>query len=104
MRAFFVWGGACGTKMRLYHMAEMDDPMAASAPTRKPINLPLDPALLQEARALGIDLSLAAEVGLRRAIAAARSAEWRRENAAALASSNTWVEQNGLPLARYRAF
>lgn len=34
------------------------------------------------------DLSLAAE-------------QWRRDNADAIASSNRWVEENGLPLGRY---
>ncbi len=32
----------------------------------------------------------------------ARAEAWRRENAAALESSNAWVEANGLPLARCR--
>lgn len=34
-----------------------------------------------------------------------RTAElWRRENSGAIASSNAWVEQNGLPLSKYRMF
>lgn len=27
--------------------------------------------------------------------------QWRRNNADAIASSNRWVEENGLPLGRY---
>lgn len=72
--------------------------------TKKPTNLSLDQALLQEARALGVNLSQAAEVGVRQAVAAAKSAHWKAENAKALQSSNRWVEQNGLPLEQYRNF
>ena len=71
---------------------------------RKPVNLSLDPALLAEARELGINASRAAEAGLRAAVAAARAEAWRRENAAALESSNDWVAANGLPLAPHRPF
>jgi antitoxin CcdA len=72
--------------------------------TRKPANLSLDDALVQEARALNINLSRAAEAGLRRAVAEARAAEWLAENAAALESSNRFVLEHGLPLGRYRPF
>lgn len=71
---------------------------------RKPANLTLDAALLEEARALGLNLSAAAEQGLRAAVAEAKAARWQAENAAALASSNAWVEANGLPLSRHRPF
>ncbi|SUC82672.1 Post-segregation antitoxin (ccd killing mechanism protein) encoded by the F plasmid [Pannonibacter phragmitetus] len=33
-----------------------------------------------------------------------RAEIWLRENAAALESSNAWVEENGLPLDQYRQF
>lgn len=71
---------------------------------KKPTNLSLDQALLQEARELGVNLSQAAEHGLRQAIASAKAAAWKRENQAALESSNAWVEKRGLPLDRYRRF
>ncbi|MFN3293590.1 MAG: type II toxin-antitoxin system CcdA family antitoxin [Gemmobacter sp.] len=71
---------------------------------RKPANLTLDAALLEEARGLGLNLSAAAEQGLRAAVAEAKAARWQAENAAALASSNAWVEANGLPLSRHRPF
>ncbi|MFT4013981.1 MAG: type II toxin-antitoxin system CcdA family antitoxin [Paracoccus sp. (in: a-proteobacteria)] len=78
-------------------------PPAPESP-RKPANLSLDPALLAQARALGINLSRAAEAGLRDAVRKAQSEEWRRDNAPALAASNAWVEENGLPLAPHRPF
>ena len=71
---------------------------------RRPANLSLDTALVDEARALGLNLSAAAEAGLRAAVRQARAERWLAENAEALASSNAWVEAKGLPLARHRPF
>lgn len=78
--------------------------MGARQATKKATNLTLNAALIEEARGLGLNLSEAAEAGLRAAVAEARAARWRAENAAALASSNDWVEKNGLPLQRHRPF
>jgi antitoxin CcdA len=78
--------------------------MQNQAAPRKPTNLTLDSSLLTEARSLGVNLSQAAEAGLRRAVAEAKAQAWRRENAAALASSNAWAEAHGLPLETYRQF
>ncbi len=75
-----------------------------NAQPKKATNLTLDSSLIKEARALDVNLSRAAEEGLREAVRQARADRWRAENAEALASSNSWVEQHGLPLARYRAF
>lgn len=75
-----------------------------NANARKPTNLSLDATLLSEARALKVNLSRAAEEGVRRAVADARAAAWAAENAEALESSNAYVEAQGLPLARYRRF
>lgn len=74
------------------------------APPRKATNLSLDPALIAEARDLGVNLSQAAEGGLRAAVAAAKTEAWQAENAKAIAAYNRWVEENGLPLAAYRQF
>jgi antitoxin CcdA len=76
--------------------------MAALA--RKPTNLSLDPALLEEAKALDVNISRAAEAGLREAVRKAKGEAWLRENAEALESSNRYVEEHGLPLAKYRMF
>lgn len=78
--------------------------MIVANSTKKPTNLTLDPQLLAEARALNINLSQAAEAGLRHAVATAKAEAWKRENAAAIASSNDWVEARGLPLDKYRQF
>ncbi len=78
--------------------------MQPQAQAKKPTNLTLDPSLLNEARALGVNLSQAAEAGLRRAVADAKAEAWKRENAEALASSNAWTDAHGLPLDQYRQF
>ena len=75
-----------------------------SAPARKPTNLSLDPALLEEAKALDVNISRAAEAGLREAVRKAKGEAWLRENAGAIESWNEWVAKNGLPLEKYRMF
>lgn len=66
----------------------MADPTPTLAATRRATNLMLDQVLVADARALGVNLSRAAEAGLRAAVREARAAAWRRENARAIASSN----------------
>lgn len=53
---------------------------------------------------LGGIASQASEVGIGAAVALRRHARWLAENRNALDSSNTFVEQHGLPLASYRRF
>lgn len=76
----------------------------ATKSMRKPTNLSLDSALLQEAKALGINVSRSAEAGIAEAVKLHKQQKWLKENATALASSNAYVEANGLPLARHRQF
>jgi len=79
--------------------------VASHRPTpKRPTNLSLDHELLKEARSLDINVSQAAESGVQQAVKSAKAAAWKRENAAAIESSNTWVEENGLPLEKYRPF
>jgi len=72
--------------------------------TRKATNISLDPDLLGQARELEVNVSRAAEDGVRLAVKKAREARWLAENAEAIESSNRWVEEHGLPLAKYRQF
>lgn len=71
---------------------------------RKPTNLSLDSSLLKEARGLGINVSRSAESGIAEAVKLHKQEKWLKESAGALASSNAYVEANGLPLARHRQF
>lgn len=71
---------------------------------RKATNVSLDSDLLDAAKELGINVSRACERGLAQQISDARSKRWLEENLEALESSNRYVEEHGLPLARYRMF
>ena len=71
---------------------------------RRATNLSLDPAILEEARAMKVNLSRAAEDVIAKAIAEEKARLFREENAEAIRSSNEYVEKHGLPLERYRAF
>lgn len=71
---------------------------------KKPTNLSLDKMLLSEAKELNVNLSQAAEQGLRKEVARAKTEKWKVENAAAIEDSNQWVETHGVPLDRYRQF
>ncbi len=77
---------------------------SAERATRRPINVSLDRALVDEARALGVNLSQACERGIAAKVAETRAARWRAENRNALASSNAHGEAQGLPLAAQRLF
>ena len=75
----------------------------ASVGTR-PTNLSLSATLVDEAKALGVNISLAAAQGLEQAVAKRRSERWLEENGEALESYNDYVERNGLPLEKLRVF
>lgn len=70
------------------------------AAIRKAVNLSIDQRLLQEAKDLKVNISRAAEDGLR----AAMNRAWQAENAEAIAAYNKYIEENGLPLADLRMF
>ena len=74
------------------------------APNRRATSLTLDSKLLDDARALGVNVSRAAEAGVAIALKQAREAAWKRENAGAIADFNSYIEENGLPLAKFRQF
>ncbi len=53
---------------------------------------------------LGLNILRIAESGLRDAVQKVKEMAWKRDNAAAMADYNDWIEEHGLPLARYRTF
>ena len=73
-----------------------------AAATRRPTSLTLDARLLDEAKALGVNVSRAAEAGVAQAIRAARARHWREENAEAIADYNRFVARHGVPLSDLR--
>ena len=70
----------------------------------KPTNVSLDASLVEEAKELGVNISLASARGLEEAVKEARGKRWLDENRAALDSYNAYIEANGLPLADLRLF
>ncbi len=71
---------------------------------RKSVNMSINSKLIEEAKALGINISRAAEEGVAKAVADEKSRRWLLENREAIESSNEYVRRNGLPLAKYRLF
>lgn len=71
---------------------------------RRSTSLTLDRDLLDEAKALGVNVSRAAEAGVLAAVKAERARRWKVDNAEAVAAYNTWIEENGIPNASVRLF
>lgn len=71
---------------------------------RQRLNVTLSGALVDEAKALGLNLSRACESGLEAAVADERARRWQAENAAFFDWYNAKVETDGLLLAEYRQF
>ena len=72
--------------------------------TKKSVNLSIDAGLVAEAKAAGINLSALLECALLSTVREKRWQKWREENREATDSMNRYVEQNGLPLRKYRAW
>jgi antitoxin CcdA len=71
---------------------------------RRATNVSLDPRLIEEARALEINVLRACERGLIEQIGKARAARWLAENGEAITASNAYADQQALPLASLRQF
>lgn len=76
----------------------------AHASGRQRLNLTLPGDLVEEAKALGLNLSRACESGLEAAVAAERARRWQAENRPFFDWYNARAEAEGLPLAKYRQF
>lgn len=71
---------------------------------RRATNVSLDEKVVADAKEFGVNVSRACEAGLAAAIAAERRKRWLEENEEAIAASNAWVAEHGLPLEKYRLF
>ncbi|MDP2787157.1 MAG: type II toxin-antitoxin system CcdA family antitoxin [Pseudomonadota bacterium] len=71
---------------------------------KKPTNLSLRIDLLEEARALGINLSQALEKALEVEVKKAKEKAWLGENRAAIEAYNHHVEKHGLFSDNFRSF
>lgn len=72
---------------------------AMNATLKRKTSLSLDAAALDEARALGVNVSAVADTALQEAVASARRQAWLEENADAFAAQSAWHEKHGHPLA-----
>jgi antitoxin CcdA len=71
---------------------------------RQRLNLALPGPLVEEAKALGLDLSRACESGLKAAVTAERARRWQAESRPFFDWYNAKVEKDGLLLAEHRQF
>lgn len=71
---------------------------------KRATNLSVDAALLDEAKALGFNLSRVLEDGLRHRLSEAKAARWRAENAEAITAHNERVAKAGTFSDRLRRF
>lgn len=71
---------------------------------KRATNVSLSEALIADARDLGINVSRACEDGLSTEVRRERAKRWLQENESAFEAWNAYVEQNGVPLAKYRKF
>ncbi len=78
--------------------------MRSTPSSRRATNITLPAPLLADARALDVNLSQAAERGLREAVGEARRQRWQAANADAIAAWNAHVDAHDLPLAAFRGF
>ncbi len=72
--------------------------------TKKRTNLTLNSTLLKEAKALGVNISQSAEIGIANAVRLQKQKRWLEENREAIEGSNQYVEEHGLPLRHFRKF
>ncbi len=71
---------------------------------KRATNVTLPVTLVDEAKALGINLSQACEAGLAKRVSETKAEQWKRENRAAIESLNAWIAENGMPFDEYRQF
>ncbi len=76
----------------------MADSKVPVAKKRRSVNLTIPENIIKSAKALNLNVSEAAEAGIRRAIAEAQAERWLAENNTAIAAHNARVEKDGMLL------
>ena len=71
---------------------------------KKRTNLSINESLLKEAKSLDINVSYSAEQGIFHAVNERKKVKWLEENTKAIESSNSFVNEHGLPLSTFRNF
>jgi antitoxin CcdA len=70
--------------------------------TKKAVNLSIDANLLAEAKAFGTNMSALLEQALKTEHFEKRQAQWRADNAEAVANWNDYVDEHGLLADTYK--
>ncbi|MGB3722899.1 MAG: type II toxin-antitoxin system CcdA family antitoxin [Pacificimonas sp.] len=73
-------------------------------PSRKATNVSLDSRLLEDAKALSLNISRACEAGLASQVKQARAEKWQQHNRAAIDAFNACVDEKGILLEEHRMF
>lgn len=73
----------------------MNSPSTPNTPRRQAVNLTIGSDIIAEAKRLNLNISQAAEAGMREAIRKKREADWCCANSAALEAHNRRVDQSG---------
>jgi antitoxin CcdA len=89
---------------RMIRTHSLDRTVSTSRAVRRAANVTLPETLIQEAKALGINISQACEKGLAGAVSEARASAWLKENRPAIEAWNDYVQEHGIPLAEFRQF
>ncbi len=76
----------------------MPMPPSNASSKRRSVNLTIPDDVMAQVRALGLNASEAAEVGIRQAIAAKQEEQWLAENKSAIEAHNARVEKEGVLL------
>lgn len=71
---------------------------------KRPTNLSLSEDVLQQARALGINVSQVCDLHLREVVRSEQERRWRAEHTDFIAAYNEIVEREGLPLDEWKSF
>jgi|AntRauMFilla1563_2_1112583.scaffolds.fasta_scaffold179496_1 antitoxin CcdA len=78
--------------------------MPQTATEKQRTNITLTAANLMAARELGLNVSAISDAAVAKAVRAAKSEAWAKENAAAISQRRAWIEANGTPLADLQVF
>lgn len=78
--------------------------MRQTASPKKATNITLSADVLEQAKALGINISQSCDQFLREQIRLEQERRWQEENAEFITVYNQTVESEGLPLAEWRSF
>lgn len=77
---------------------------ASPKPQKRAVNLRVDAAMLDEARAANINLSATLEAALAVTLKAQREAQWLEENKAGIEAFNEYVRKHGVWSDKLRSF